>query len=369
MAGKIFNLQDDGRLVEMHQEGFVAEEDFQLLLEQYPDLLAGDQIHSDDPRRWLLIKREMGVADQQEGSERWSLDHLFVDHEGIPTLVEVKRATDTRIRREVVGQIFDYAANAVVYWSIEQIRAEFDRLCTKRGVDAEECVAEFIGNDSDVSVFWQQVKTNLQAGRIRMLIVADVIPKELQRIVEFLNQQMDPAEILAIEIGHFVGQGIKTLVPRVIGKTAEAEAKKQVGGTPSFEQLQIWADEKGVGELHAKLTARFSMCFPAVGRTKTGLTYKGITNDSDGKPVAVLRILAGESVAEQGVRYAIYIDRLAECLGCSKAEVESIIPEPMRIEPTDWVGTIYHGFVQSEGEFALLFERLKQLGVGSSMGF
>ena len=42
-----------------------------------------------------------------------------------PTLVEVKRSSDTRERREVVGQMLDYAANAVVYWPIETIRARF----------------------------------------------------------------------------------------------------------------------------------------------------------------------------------------------------------------------------------------------------
>jgi|SRR5579872_2595824 len=59
----------------------------------------------------------------------WSLDHLFIDQDGIPTLVEVKRGTDTRIRREVVGQMLDYAANAVVYWPVESIRSHFDRTC------------------------------------------------------------------------------------------------------------------------------------------------------------------------------------------------------------------------------------------------
>jgi 5-methylthioribose kinase len=40
--------------------------------------------------------------------------------------VEVKRSSDTRIRREVVGQMLDYAANAVVYWPLEMIRAKFE---------------------------------------------------------------------------------------------------------------------------------------------------------------------------------------------------------------------------------------------------
>jgi len=62
-----------------------------------------------------------------------------------------------------------------------------------------------------------------------MLIIADIIPKELQRIIEFLNEQMTPAEILGLEIKQFIGQeNIKTLVPRVIGQTTAADNTKGI---------------------------------------------------------------------------------------------------------------------------------------------
>jgi len=217
MSGQIFNIQDDGRLVEMNEEPFANEDLFQELLEKYPNLLAGDQFDSASPRRWLLIKREMGVPNEEGGGDRWSLDHLFLDQDGIPSLVEVKRSSDTRIRREVVGQMLDYAANAVVYWPVERIRAEFEASTQ----DALDRLSDFLGEDGDPENFWQQVKTNLQANRIRMLFVADVIPPELKRIVEFLNEITDPTEVLAVEIKHYAGQGLKTLVPRVIGSTAK----------------------------------------------------------------------------------------------------------------------------------------------------
>jgi hypothetical protein len=57
------------------------------------------------PRRWLLVSREVGVPLQEEGAGQMSLDHLFLDQGAVPTLVEVKRGSDTRIRREVVGQM------------------------------------------------------------------------------------------------------------------------------------------------------------------------------------------------------------------------------------------------------------------------
>src|SRR5262249_30776823 len=64
---------------------------------------------------------------------RRSLDHLYLDQDAIPTLVEVKRSQDTRIRREVVGQMLDYASNAVVYWPVEEIRKQFEKTCEISG--------------------------------------------------------------------------------------------------------------------------------------------------------------------------------------------------------------------------------------------
>lgn len=144
-------------------------------------------------------------------------------------MVEVKRSTDTRIRREVIGQILEYAANAVVYWPLESIRAKFDAQSKEKGKDPQEILSQFLGDNSDLEQFWQKVKTNLQAGRVRMVLVADEIPSELQRIVEFLNGQMDPAEVLAVEIKQYVGRGLQTLVPRVLGQTVEAHLKKSSG--------------------------------------------------------------------------------------------------------------------------------------------
>ena len=76
---------------------------------------------------------------------------------------------------------------------------------------------------------WRQVDANLRAGRVRLVFVADRIPPELRRIVEFLNEQMRPAEVLAVEVDQFVApNGVRTLVPRLVGKTQRAEAAKSV---------------------------------------------------------------------------------------------------------------------------------------------
>jgi len=229
MSGRIFLIDDSRGLVSMGETAYESEDLLQALIADYPDLLAGEQINPDQPRRWILVSREYGVPDQKDGSDRWSVDHFLLDQDGIPTLVEVKRSQDTRIRREVVGQMLDYAANAVVYTSVERIRAEFEHHCEESGTTSDHALANLLGDNGDVEHFWQNVNTNLLAGKIRMVFVADQIPAQLQRIVEFLNNQMSPAEVLAVEIRLFSGEGVRTLVPRVIGRTAEAQQTKITG--------------------------------------------------------------------------------------------------------------------------------------------
>jgi hypothetical protein len=243
MSGGVFVLKDGKTLVEMKPATFMAEDDFQRLLADFPSLLAGAQIDSAQPRRWLLVRREMSIASDQDGAGRWSVDHLFLDQDGIPTLVEVKRQSDTRIRREVVGQMLDYAANGVVYWPVEEIRSQFEANCAAASQDASALLSELVGIDGDAAAYWQTVKTNLQAGRIRMLFVADVIPPELRRIVEFLNTQMDPAEVLALELRQYEGEGLKTLVPIIYGKTEEAQTRKApTGPKRQWDENSIFVD-------------------------------------------------------------------------------------------------------------------------------
>ncbi|HUW97133.1 MAG TPA: hypothetical protein VMW58_15230 [Anaerolineae bacterium] len=240
MSGNIYLIRGNDELVEMSEQPYDSEDLLQQLLARYPDLLAGDQMDVVAPRRWLLVSREAPLPSEDDGAGRWSVDHLFLDQDGIPTLVEVKRSSDTRIRREVVGQMLDYAANALAYWPEETIRARFEARCESQGLDPARKVSELkevqTGEEVDVEAFWSQVKINLQAGRVRLVFVADEIPQELKRIVEFLNIQMDPAEVLAVEIKQYVSDKSRTLVPRVIGQRSKSVSIKRKWDETSFLQ-------------------------------------------------------------------------------------------------------------------------------------
>ncbi len=79
---------------------------------------------------------------ESEGANWWSLDHLFLDQDAIPTFLEVKRSSDTRSRREVVAQILDYATNATEYWPVSRMREDHAKMCEAVGMTPVEHIAK-----------------------------------------------------------------------------------------------------------------------------------------------------------------------------------------------------------------------------------
>lgn len=272
---------------------FDAEADLQELLAAHPDLLPGAMIDQERPRRWLLVKREAGVPDRDGGGTWWSIDHLVVDQDAVPTFVEVKRAADTRSRREVVAQMLDYAANGSVFWTPGQLRGWFEEGDPEGAAERLAAFLESPGDEPDTSAeaFWQAVGTNLREGHIRLIFVADQIPATLQRLVEFLNEQMPRVQVLAVEIRQYrAGRGRSgALVPRLIGQTSRAQAAKEQPATPGRRPVRWTAGEvlesitrAGADPDPAQAVIRWASTHPHIQVTGgTGASYPSVTMSAD----------------------------------------------------------------------------------------
>lgn len=268
MPERIYNVNNDDELEPMVEQPYDSEDDLQKLLARHLELLDGEQVRPDNPRRWILISREMGIAERSQESPRWSLDHLLVDQDAVPTLVEVKRSSNTEIRRTIVGQLLEYAAHAADTWTVDTMRERYVASCEELGNDPAARLARLLDTeDVDVDVFFNDVATNLAARRMRLLFVADEIPDPLLRVVEFLNQQMPTVEVLAVEIKQYKGTARRTLVPRVIGRIAGSSGTKPGTRRPNLNRETFLEAFPGVDdrEVAAQLLDRAV----AVGATLT----------------------------------------------------------------------------------------------------
>lgn len=252
----IFLLDGAGELQKIPHRRYDTEDLLQQLIDHHPDLLVGEQIDPDEPPRWLMVQREAGIPDVEGGYDRWAIDHVLLDQRGRPTLVEVKRSTDTRIRREVVGQMLDYAANALKFWPPERIR----ELAASQYGGLEALETEIRGllqdQEADIEKYWQTVERKQKAGEMRLLFVADQIPRELRRIIEFLNEHMPRIEVLGVEIRQYERGGTRVLVPRVIGRTAQSEDRKAVSSSRKWSLEEVLACFTEEGSFDARAAVR-----------------------------------------------------------------------------------------------------------------
>jgi hypothetical protein len=267
---------------------YAQEEHLQELLARCPALLAGGG--GAKSARYLLISREMPVPDSAYSGGRWSLDHLFIDQDAIPTFVECKRGANNQSRREVVAQMLDYAANGSAYWQPGHFRSAFEQTCSAQHESAEDLLAKHLTADvaddarpQASDEFWAAADRNLRDRRIRLIFVADKIPEELKRLVEFLNEEMNNVEVLAMEIRHYRVDGYSrsVLVPEVVGATSRAQAVKDrprrnvkdpdsfleeagqsnAAARPFYEDL--WDDIQAMGGRHDFTPSGFTLRIPA----------------------------------------------------------------------------------------------------------
>ena len=251
MDEPIFIIGSDGKLTSVQKNSHDREAQLQQLISDHPELIPGMGDSTDALSiRWLLVQREAGIPREDGGSDWWSIDHILVDQFATPTFVEVKRASDTRVRREVVAQMLDYVANATLYWQPGTLQGWFN---SQEG-DPNQRLLEFL-DETELSPenFWSRVDENLRSGRVRCVFVADSIPDSLVRLVEFLNEHLRLTEVYAVELPQYVRAdqlpGVKVIVPKLIGNTTRAIANKSE--TPAAPKRQ-WDEEHFFADLYER---------------------------------------------------------------------------------------------------------------------
>ena len=206
--------------------GKSLEDGLQTLFEEYPEILPGYQIAAGevDVPRFALLRREMPVGSS------WSLDHLYVDQYGVLTLVETKLAQNPESRREVIGQIIEYAANSRSSWSVANVRERAAEYWGRKGLKIDAVLEERLGPDIDIDLLWDEVGTQLDQGNIRLIIASDQIRPEVRRMIEYLNSEMRHAQVLGLELNCYAEDDDSLIIaPRLIGQSIQTADVKPSG--------------------------------------------------------------------------------------------------------------------------------------------
>lgn len=203
LSGAKLYCLNGGHISPANEALYQTEADLQRLIAENPRLLLRSP--DDSERTLYLIQQELPLQDTQDGPFAYSLDHLFIDQDGVPVLVEVKRSTDTRIRREVAGQMLDYAARL-------------------RMRDVSKLRAAASPTQGIPETLWPAVEGNLKAERMKLIFAADDIPDSLTVLIDFLDRNMAGIEVYGVEIKQYkTADGSALVSSSIVGGGASRE--------------------------------------------------------------------------------------------------------------------------------------------------
>ena len=114
------------------------------------------------------------------------VDAVFVNSLGRLTLAEFKLWRNPQARREVIGQVLDYAKE-FASWSYEDLQREVSRTLGRKGNVLYELVRSKSA-DLQEAEFVDNVSRHLARGEFLLLIVGDGIREGVENIVEFVQR-------------------------------------------------------------------------------------------------------------------------------------------------------------------------------------
>ena len=186
------------------------------------------------------------------------LDALYVNHLGWLTLAEFKLWRNPQARREVIGQILDYAKD-LASWGYEDLQRRVSLATGRKGNALYELVREH-HPDLDESEFVDSVTRHLRRGEFLLLIIGDGIQEGAANIVDFVQRYSGLHFNLALVEAALYRDGDNRLIvqPRVLAQTEivqrfvvdgsvervavidDADAQQETLSDQDEENLRFW---------------------------------------------------------------------------------------------------------------------------------
>lgn len=195
---------------------FTEEGKLQDYLEEYPSLIPMAEI-MEGASDLLCIGREVGVPSG-------AIDLLFIDRDGLLTIVETKLVKNPEIRREVIGQIVEYASY-ISQWTADDLYRIANEYFSKsdkvpsdyKGSTLDRVMEKLGGDEFSDEDFRSNIWQNLKDGKMRLIIAVDELIEPLRVTVTFLNSY-SKFDILLLQVSSFEeSKSRKVLIPSLFG--------------------------------------------------------------------------------------------------------------------------------------------------------
>ncbi len=150
------------------------------------------------------------------------IDNFYISYKGYLVIVETKLWRNPESRREVVGQIIDYATD-IQKWDYEKL----DNIYKQNHTNSlfKEFVNRGYYSEEDEAIFVDTVTKNISSARFLLMIVGDGIRESVEKMVDFLNTNPTMQYKIALcelEI-YDLGNNEKLVIPNLILKTKVIE--------------------------------------------------------------------------------------------------------------------------------------------------
>ena len=190
----------------------VSEADIQDLIQAHPQCLPISEIDA-------MFVGAVSVCTELNTSAG-PIDNLLITPSGLPVIVECKLWRNPEGRREVVGQILDYAKE-LTRWSSADLQREVNRRLKGHGNSILDLVRAAEPGVDEVQ-FNDALTANLRRGRVLLLIVGDGIREGVEAIAEYLQIHAGLQFSLGlVELPIYeLPDGSRLVAPRVLARTA-----------------------------------------------------------------------------------------------------------------------------------------------------
>lgn len=195
------------------------------------------------------------------------IDNMFLSPQGYLTIVETKLWRNPEARREVVGQIIDYAKD-VSGWSYEHLENKVRKYNKQYrnsdlGIVGTLQLIEQIDENEELIIV-DAISRNLRHGRLLLLIVGDGIRESVEAMADFLQQTPQLLFTLALvelQVYEIAENDERQLLvmPQIVSRTREiTRAVVRVESEPQ-NNIKVSAEVPAIEESPLRVSKRHTL--------------------------------------------------------------------------------------------------------------